>query len=453
MEKRSLNEIIQDLEDNGLKQIRFAITDIDGILRGKAVSIAKLKTFAERGSGFCNVIFGWDSEDLIYDNSDVTGWHTGFPDSLATIDAGTYRKTPWNNDIPFFIADYRNSENLKGVCPRTVLKNISDECKHLGYSPKFSTEYEWFNFDESSHSIVEKSSLNLKPITPGMFGYSMLRTSQYSEYINDLFHYLPEFGVPIESLHTETGDGAYEAAIEYSDVLEAADRSVLFKTGVKEIAARHGILASFMAKWNVNLPGSGGHIHQSLWKPDSSENLFYDAKSTDKISAIMKQYIAGQLHCLPYILPMYAPTVNSYKRFVEGSWASTSVSWGIDNRTTALRALLGSEEAARVETRVPGADANPYLAMAAALASGLYGIKHKLEPGEPITGNEYDNEETQGLPETLQEAVKWMKQSEIATELFGEAFTAHFIKTREWEYRKFNQAVTDWERKRYFEII
>lgn len=209
-----------------------------------------------------------------------------------------------------------------------------------------------------------------------------------------------------------------------------------------------------MAKWNSDLPGCSGHIHQSLWNKDETNNLFFDANKEQNVSDLMRHYIAGQLHCLPHILPMYAPTVNSYKRYVEGAWAATTVSWGIENRTTALRVINPDEEGMRLETRVPGADANPYLSLAASLASGLYGIKHQLALKTPCTlGNEYANKSSQLLPTTLQEAVQAMQASPIAEELFGQAFTKHFIQTRQWEWKQFTKQVTDWELKRYFEII
>ena len=285
-----------------------------------------------------------------------------------------------------------------------------------------------------------------------MFGYSILRASQQSPYFNDLFTLLDDFKVPLEGLHTETGPGVYEAAIEYSGALEAADRAVLFKSGVKEIAARHHIMASFMAKWNHDLPGCSGHIHQSLWK--NGKNIFHDAKGAHQISSTMESYMAGQLMALPYILPMYAPTINSYKRLVEGAWAPTTLTWGLDNRTTALRVINPSEKATRVELRVPGADANPYLAMAAALTSGLYGIKNKLKlTTPPTTGNGYQDLSNGRLPADLKEATQAMKSSDLAIELFGAPFVDHFTKTREWECRQFAAKVTDWELKRYFEII
>ncbi len=447
-------EIIEIIRALDTPKIKIAITDIDGILRGKLISKEKFLKSVNEQIGFCNVVFGWDMNDAVYDNSEITGWHTGFPDAMATIDLATFRKIPWNNDIPFFLGDFSNSDEIAGICPRALLKNIRAHCLELGFTPFFSNEFEWFNFSETPQSLKDKNYQQPIPLTPGMFGYSLLRSSQNQAFVDDIFELLGKFNIPLEGLHTETGDGVYEAAITYSDILEAADRAVLFKTGVKEIAYRHEIIASFMAKWNVDLPGCSGHIHQSLWDKDADKNLFFDDTATQKISPLLEHYIAGQLHCLPHIMPMYAPTINSYKRLISGSWAATSRSWGVENRTTALRVINHGENSMRLETRVPGSDINPYLAMAAALASGLYGIEHKLPLNISATeGNEYENTDTQPLPETLAEATLAMKKSEVAPKLFGETFVNHFIKTREWELREFNKSVSSWELKRYFEII
>src|SRR5258708_19903696 len=216
-----------------------------------------------------------------------------------------------------------------------------------------------------------------------MFGYSILRASEGSAYFHDLFDSLNKLGVWMEGMRWERGAGVYEAAILYGEILEAGDRAVLFKAGVKEIAHRHGIVPTFMAKYNESLPGCSGHVHQSLWSADGSRNLFYDKGTATGMSSLMESYIAGQLHCLPYILPMYAPTVNSYKRLVEGAWAPTTLTWAIDNRTTALRALPGGATPTRLETRAVGSDSNPYLAMAGCLASGLYGIRLQLKLTPP----------------------------------------------------------------------
>lgn len=451
----SVAELTRQLNEQGTTKVKLAVTDIDGILRGKMISYDKFLSIAEHGFGFCDVIFGWDSSDAAYDNSSFTGWHTGYPDSTALIDFNTYRNIPWENDLPFFLADFGDANgNGHPTCPRTLLKTVAAEAKSAGYIPYFSQEFEWFNFSNNSNELHEQQFRNLKPITSGMFGYSILRASQNSPFFNDLFDLLTRFNVPIEGIHTETGPGVYEAAIKYAEVLEAADCANLFKSGVKEIAHSHNIMASFMAKFNESLPGCSGHVHQSLWSAGNKKNLFADEKRSGKISQLMESYIAGQLHCLPFILPMYAPTVNSYKRLVEGAWAPTTITWAFDNRTTALRVLCGGSKSTRLETRVVGSDSNPYLAMAACLASGLYGIRNKMKLDIPATkGSGYTDKANGILPKNLAEATAAMKNSATAKELFGDKFVEHFTGTREWEWRQYSKAVTDWELKRYFEII
>ncbi len=448
-------EIIKRLKEIGHNKVKVAIVDIDGVLRGKYMHRDKFISALEGGFGFCSVVFGWDMVDADYANGiKVTGWHTGYGDEEARIDLNTFRTIPWEGDSPFFLADFgkEQGEGL-AVCPRSLLRKILAEALGQGYTPMFSQEFEWFNYRETSSGLHEKNFQDLQPITPGMFGYSILRMSENSEFFNDLFDLSEAFGIPLEGLHTETGPGVTEAAIQYSGILEAADRAALFKTAVKEIGNKHGIIPSFMAKQTSTLPGCSGHIHQSLWDSENTQNLFFDG-SKDGMSDLMKSYIAGQLHCLPEILPLFAPTINSYKRLVEGAWAPTTLTWGKDNRTTALRVLASGKKATRIEHRVVGSDVNPYLAMAACLASGLYGVKNKLKlEVAPTEGNGYKNLENGVLPSNLMEASNRMKDSAIAEALFGAAFVDHFTKTRDWEWKRFSAEVTDWETKRYFEII
>ncbi|HUB61311.1 MAG TPA: glutamine synthetase family protein [Puia sp.] len=468
----AIDDLLQQMEVAGTEKVKLAVTDIDGVLRGKVIGFEKFKSIAAKGFGFCDVVFGWDAGDRAYDNGAFTGWHTGYPDAMAVVDIDTMRRVPWEDGLPFFLADIQAP-----VCPRGLLKKVVQQAREEGYTAYFSQEFEWFNFVAASDDPAQRSFEGLEPITQGMFGYSILRASQRSEYFHALFDELKKFGVPLEGLHTETGPGVYEAAILYSEVLEAADRAVLFKSGVKEIAYRHGVLPTFMAKVSETLPGCSGHVHQSLWR--DGVNLFHDPGGTGGgsggiggaaggmgggsggmscgsggMSALMESYMAGQLYCLPHILPMVAPTVNSYKRLVEGAWAPTTLTWAVDNRTTALRALPGSASSTRLETRVVGSDANPYLAMAACLAAGLYGVRQQMKLTVPPTkGSGYADKRNGVLPRNLWEATQAMKVSPLARELFGEAFTDHFVRTREWEWRQFGQVVTDWELKRYFEII
>jgi glutamine synthetase len=445
--KLTKDQIVSEVKNSPNPKVKVAITDLDGVLRGKYLHKDKFLSAVEGGFGFCNVIFGWDSSDAAYDNCSYTGWHTGYPDAVATLDLETYRKVPWDNDVSFFLGDFDLA-----FCPRNLLKKVKAECLKMGYRPFFGQEFEWFNFRETTEELNERNFDRPQHLTPGMFGYSLLRLSKNSEFLNELYDLLNQFRVPIEGLHTETGPGVLEAAILYGDVLESADRAVLFKSGAREIGHRHGIMPTFMAKISDKLPGCSGHLHQSLW--DEKRNLFHDEKGRDGMSELMESYIAGLLHCMPHVLPLYAPTINSFKRLVEGAWAPTTITWGIDNRTTSIRVLPGSSKATRIELRVVGSDVNPYLAHAAALASGLYGIKHKMKLTAPRTeGNGYKDLRNGVLPQTLWDATQFMKTSAVARELFGETFVTHFCDSREWEWKQHLKAVTDWEYKRYFEII
>ncbi|WP_299254941.1 glutamine synthetase family protein [uncultured Cytophaga sp.] len=448
-------EIVDYLKNNSIQKIKIAITDIDGVLRGKYIHTDKFLESIDKGIGFCDVIFGWDCADVCYDNVAVTGWHTGYPDKLAKMDLSTFRLIPWENNTPLILGNFKHTDSTDlSICPRTLLEKVSKQAKDIGFETSFAQEFEWYNFIETPQSLSEKKYQHLTPLTPGMFGYSLLRTSSEDAYYTDLFDLLCAFGIPIEGLHTETGPGVCEAAYLHDSILHAADKAALLKTAVKQIAYKHGIIATFMAKINENLPGSGGHIHQSLWNADKTKNVFFDASDEHNMSETMKQYLAGQIHCLPHILPMLAPTINSYKRLVEGAWAPTTLTWGVDNRTTALRVISQSPQSTRIEQRISGADTNPYLAMAASLASGLYGIKHKLKLNvEPTVGNGYINTSADRLAANLMDATQIMKTSKIAEELFGTEFISHFTATREWEWKQHLKHVSDWELKRYMEII
>ncbi|MCA9561328.1 MAG: glutamine synthetase [Myxococcales bacterium] len=444
-------ELLTDLARHDCRRAKVAVTDIDGVLRGKYMHIDKLRSALEGGFGFCDVVFGWDAADVCYEGAAYTGWHTGYPDALARLDVSTYREIPWEENTPFLLGDFDAPDGGPlPVCPRRALRRVIDRGRELGFEARFGLEFEWFNFAETPDSFAAKGGRAPTPATPGMFGYSLLRSSLNHAYFRDLMEQLADFRVPLEGLHTETGPGVYEAAILYSDALEAADRGVLFKTSVKEIAYRHGVLASFMAKWNPALPGCSGHMHQSLWR--DGKNAFHGA-GEHGMSDTFRHYLAGQLTLLPELLVLMAPTVNSYKRLVEGMWAPTKATWAVDNRTVALRVIPGGPKSTRLETRVSGSDMNPYLGVAAALGAGLWGIEQKVElDAPPVKGSGYAADAPR-LPRDLNEATDAFEQSDVARALFGDAFVDHFVTTRRWEWRQYAAAVTDWELKRYFEII
>ncbi len=434
-------------------RVKVAVADIDGVLRGKYMNKDKFLSAAQSGFGFCNVVFGWDVGDQAYDNGRYTGWHTGFPDAQAQVDLNTMRRIPWDDETPMFLGDFVDAKGGPlAVCPRQLLKKVLGRAAKSGYQVLTGMEFEWFNFSETPQSLAAKHYTAPQTISPQMFGYSLIRMNQSQPFFRALMEELPAFNIPIESLHTETGPGVVEAALLYSEALEAADRAILFKTAVKEIAFRFGIMPSFMAKWSADYPGCSGHIHQSV--TDGKKNLFYDEKDKFRMSKFFKSYLAGQLHCLPEIMPFVAPTINSYKRLVDGYWAPVKPTWSVDNRTASLRVIPGSSKSTRLETRSPGADVNPYLAMAACIAAGMYGVENNMKLAEPPTqGDNTNTDHIARLPRNLKDATEKLKHSKLTRALFGGEFVDHFVATREWEWRQFQDAVTDWEIRRYFEII
>jgi glutamine synthetase len=262
---------------------------------------------------------------------------------------------------------------------------------------------------------------------------------------------MDRFDVPIEGLHTETGPGVYEAAIRYDDALRAADKAALFKTGLKQIAARLGYSVTFMAKHNQGLPGSSGHLHQSIWK--DKQNAFFDGASADKLSSVARHYLGGQIALMPELTALVSPTINSYKRYVPGVWAPLNASWGIENRTCAIRAIPGSAKATRLENRQTAADINPYIAMAATVAAGLWGIENRTQAPPPVDGDASARGDLPPLPRSLRDATALLEKSVHARTLLGEAFVDHYVRTRDWECRQYERAVTDWELARYFEVV
>lgn len=444
--------LVTELERRGITRAKIGGFDLDGVLRGKYVSLEKLRSALDKGFGFCDVIFGWDIGDILYDNSRVTGWHTGYPDAHAVLDPNTLRTIPWEPGVAAMLADFRDhAGGPHPACPRSLLKRVVEHAERLGFDAMVGSEFEFFLFQETRDSLVQKDFKQLVPLDPGMMGYSWVRAGQDSDLMRDLMDGLADFDCELEGLHTETGPGVYEAAIRYDHALQAADKAALFKAAVKQIAHRHGLSVTFMAKWNAELPGCSGHMHQSLYK--NGKNAFHDPKAPRHMSRIMRSYIAGQLQLMPELTALYSPTINSYKRYVPGVWAPLVASWGVDNRTCALRIIdLGSESGQRIEYRQTAADMNPYVAMAASLAAGLWGVEQELEPPAPVEGDA-GTDGPHRLPRSLAEATRMLQKSKVAPTLLGDEFVDHYVRTRDWEVRCYERAVTDWELRRYFELI
>ena len=424
---------------------RFITTDIDGVCRGKTHSGDKMVELLQGGGTIASAAFGWDIADDLYTHTvTFAGLGTELGEIGLHLDATTARQLPWDDNRWTVIGEHRLPDGSPlPMCPRQVLKRVLERATEMGLDVQVGIELEWFVFREDERSLRAKRFDGLEPATQSVTNYSPFRLDAVSGFVNDLFRWLPEAGVPLETLHTEAGPGNLEAALRYAPALEAADRAILFKQAAREIGRRHGLLSTFMAKWSGRYAGCGQHMHQSVWQ--QGRNLFHDAGARHGVSDTLRHYIAGQMHALPVLFAAYAPQINSYKRFVDGMLAPVHATWGIDSRHVALRIIPGSAHSQRLETRVPGADANPYLALAAAIASGLYGIRHRLDPDAMGQGTP--------LPRTLNEAATLMGASPLARELLGDGFVDHFVQTRQWEVQRFQQAVTDWELNRYMELV
>ena len=465
MELREINtpeDLKETLTQLGTQYIKVAVTDIDGVLRGKYIHVDKFLKASNEGFGFCDVIFGWDSEDELYefntaDSSDLfTGWHTGFPDLKAKIVLDSGRNVPFEENTPFFLSELESAD----VCPRGILKKILSRLEGHGLKAKSAFEYEFFLFNETPDSIRDKDFKNLDNFTPGMFGYSILRSSVHSDLYQEILSMCLSMDMHLEGLHTETGPGVIEAAIAVDDALLSADKAILFKTFMKVLAQRNNLMANFMAKWSEKYPGQSGHIHASL-QHLNGESAF--TGSQGEISETMTYFLGGLQRYMREFSSLIAPTVNSYKRLCPGAWAPVNMTWGEENRTTGLRVIKGGPSSQRIENRLPGADSNPYLALAATLGAGCLGIEQKILPTEETIGTAYSLKVPKELevPRNLKESSELFKKSESARSLFGDAFVNHFSNTRKWEHDQFlknsssmkTDKISQWELARYFEII
>jgi glutamine synthetase len=452
-EVNTIEDAKRIVEERQLTHVKVGIFDVDGVMLGKYMSRNKFFSALEHGFAFCDVILGWDSKDKLYDNVQYTGWHTGYPDASVRIIPSSCRDIIFEENQLLFMAEF--SGEAESICPRSVLKRVLNKAISMGYDAYAALEYEFFVFDETPDSIRAKGFRNLKPITPDNFGYSIIRNTVHAEFYHQILNMGEKMDFPIEGLHTETGPGVIEAAIGVDMAESAGDKAALFKTFMKILAQRNNKMATFMAKWSPNHPGQSGHIHISLKHHECGRSAFHDAESTHNMSKVHRHFLAGQQRLMPELLAMLSPTVNSYRRLIPGYWAPTDATWGVENRTTALRIIPGNEKSQRIEYRLGSADANPYLALAAAIGSGLYGIEYELEPEPEVKGNSYEQTHNQelSLPRTLWDATQNLKSSHAARSLFGPEFVAHFAASREWEEREFRKHITDWELDRYFEII
>jgi glutamine synthetase len=457
-------EIRSLIKDGKIEYVKIGAPDIEGVYRGKRVAANHFLNSLDDGFGQCDVLFGWDIGEVVLPNLKFSNWERGFADIVMKPDLSTFAMVPWEENVASCICDlWTEHGEPVAIAPRYVLNNVVERARAMGYEPLAASELEFRFFRENQVSVREKDfGPNLTPLNPGFNCYAISQASADDQLLSRIARMMRDHGVEIEGYNREHGPGMYEMNIRYSDALTAGDRTMLFKTGVKEICHQMGLTASFMAKWNDQEDGSSGHSHVSLWDRDLEHNLFWDEGAEGHMSGTMRQFLAGVLYLLPEFMALYAPVINSYKRYIEGTWAPLNTTWGMDNRTCSVRVINATRRAIRVENRVPGADANFYLVFAGTLASGLYGIEHKLELPPRLDGNAYDpatvanalaTGQIRALARNLTDATDLLESSDIAREYLGADFVEHFVATRRWEVKEYEKAVTNWDRRRYLELV
>ena len=442
------------LRQHNVETVRIGGADLDGVYRGKRVSADHFLAAAEEGFPQCDVLFGWDIQDEVIGSLPYSNWEIGFGDIVMRPDLSTLAAVPWEEGSASVVCDFcTEAGDPLAIAPRFVLQRVVRRALDAGFRPLMAAELEVRFFQEDQESLREKGFCDLRPLNPGLNCYSIHHASIDEPLIGRIRRCMNEYGIPVDSYNREHGAGMYEINLRHADAVRAADQTMLYKSGCKEIAAQMGALPTFMAKLADDVDGCGGHLHQSLQGADGEESVFWDEGGDHHISETLGRYLAGVLATVPEFMLMYAPNVNSYKRFVPWTWAPTNLTWGLDNRTTALRVIATSPGAIRVENRVPGADLNTYLAFAASLAGGLHGIENGLQPPPLTRGNAYEIADAAPIPRSLPEALERFKASALAREWFGEEFVEQYAAFRQWEVDKHRLAVTDWERRRYFEMV
>lgn len=459
MEPAQIEKLIKEKD---LRCIIIGTPDIVGNLRGRGVVPQHfLKTICQEGLGICDCIYIMDTLDNIHLPSRKLGWYPdwggGFRDYVIKPDLSTFGLVPWLDRTALVIGDVydQNTGQLLETAPRSLLKKLVERAERLGYQILAASELEFVILPEPISQIAAKGFREIERLSPGCYDYSVYRLSVHQELIEEIVQKMNQRGVEIHTYQVEAGGGQFEFQLKHCPILQAADRACLYKSGVKEMIARQGMTATFMAKFDPQSFGSSCHVHQSLLDKKSGRNLFWDPGQEHHVSKLMAHYAGGLLAVLPEFTLMWAPYVNSYKRYGPGSAAGLNATWGVDNRTVGLRVLAESEASCRLEHRVPGADANPYLVMAAMLAGGLYGLENQITPPELFSGNAYalPEKKARRVPLTLGEAAKSFLGSKVARAYLGEEFVEYYAEYKAAEWREFCFTVTDWERRKYLEMV
>jgi glutamine synthetase len=445
----SLDDLRKEVKEGKVDTVVTAFTDMQGRQFGKRIQVEYfLDDVVEHGVEGCNYLLALDMEMDPVPGYEMANWEGGYGDFAIVPDMATLRRVPWLDRTALVLCDVANHDGSPVVAsPRQVLIAQYERAHEMGYTPMCASELEFYLYKESYAEAHEKDYSGLTPTIPYILDYHILATTMDEQYLGPVRRGMHAAGIPVEFSKGEAWYGQHEVNTRYADAVTSADRHTIYKNGVKEIAHKNGLSVTFMAKPSEKDIGSSCHIHSSLVSLDTNKSAFIDGHDeTD----VFRHYLGGLRKHIRELALFVAPSVNSYKRYAAESWAPTSVSWGRDNRTCGFR-IVGHGQSHRVECRIPGADVNPYLGLAAVLAAGLDGIEQGTDPGPELKGNAYEAGEAEAFPSSLRAAVDLWEQSSFAKEAFGEEVWAHYLNYGRTEQRLFDQVVTDYERARMFE--
>ncbi len=455
-------EVVERLTSDGISTVVLGGCDTHGVMRGKRIPIGQLPTVLEHGLPICDVfwVLHVDESDLVTRPDNHAGYFPtetqGYPDIYAVPDLDTLRIVPWHSNTALIVCDWELPEGRGAVpiSPRGLLRRVVARAREMGYESMSALELEFYLLRETAGTAHRKRPDELVPLQEVPSTYGVVMGSLQEDIGSIIRTNMLEYGLPIEACNPETGPGQFEITLRYGTSLASADNAFLFKSGVKELAAQNDLLATFMAKPTTSWAGNSCHVHISL-RDDRDRGVFFDADDPEQLSTTMRHFAGGVLSTMRDFTALMAPTPNSYRRYVPYSWAGTTATWGVDNRSVGLRAIREGEHGTRLEQRQPGGDANPYLATAATLAGGLHGLVNEIDPGELNKGDVYSQtaEQLTMLPTDLTEAVELLEGSRVAREWFGDDFVDHYVHMKRAEVKAQSIAVTDWEVARYLEAM
>jgi glutamine synthetase len=451
----TLEQLSHMLEEERIDTVIAAFTDLYGRLLGKRFDAEFfMKSVASEGTHACNYLLTVDMEMEPVPGYEFANWEKGYGDFHLSPDLSTLRVASWLERTALVICDIQMGDDHSPTAhvPRSILKEQINKASSLGYSIMASSELEYYIFQDSYREAAKKGYSNLEPAGWYIEDYHILQGTREETFNAAVRRHLRDSGIPVEGSKGEWGLGQHELNVCYADVLSMADRHAVYKQCMKEVADMLGYSVTFMAKCFEGQAGSSSHIHVSLW--EKGKNVFHGDEKFGSIrcSPLFRWFLGGWLKHIPDFMVFYAPTVNSYKRYQAGSWAPTRIAWSYDNRTAGFR-VIGHGDSLRIECRIPGADCNPYLAFTAAMASGLDGIINQIEPPEVFCGNVYRAEKLTHVPRNLQEALLKFESSEFVKRVLDEEVVRHYAHFFRIEAEAYENAVTDWERRRYFERI